>query len=83
MDVWEANSVSAAVTPHSCDTVTQTMCTGDACGGTYSTTRYAGTNIYLFCRILSYVDTNQALVILMDAISTLTEWVIPPSTVRV
>jgi len=43
MDVWEANSVSAAYTPHSCDTVTQTMCSGDACGGTYSSTRYAGT----------------------------------------
>jgi len=43
MDIWEANAVSAAVTPHSCDTVTQTMCTGDACGGTYSATRYAGT----------------------------------------
>jgi cellulose 1,4-beta-cellobiosidase len=43
MDIWEANSVSAAVTPHSCDTVTQTMCNGDACGGTYSATRYAGT----------------------------------------
>ncbi|OCL03474.1 glycoside hydrolase family 7 protein [Glonium stellatum] len=43
MDVWEANSISAAVTPHSCDTTSQTMCTGDACGGTYSSTRYAGT----------------------------------------
>jgi cellulose 1,4-beta-cellobiosidase len=43
MDIWEANSVSAAVTPHSCDTVTQTMCDGDACGGTYSANRYAGT----------------------------------------
>jgi cellulose 1,4-beta-cellobiosidase len=43
MDIWEANSISSAVTPHSCDTVTQSMCTGDACGGTYSTTRYAGT----------------------------------------
>jgi cellulose 1,4-beta-cellobiosidase len=42
MDIWEANSVSAAVTPHSCDTTTQTMCSGDACGGTYSSTRYAG-----------------------------------------
>jgi cellulose 1,4-beta-cellobiosidase len=42
MDVWEANSISAAVTPHSCETVSQTMCDGDACGGTYSTTRYAG-----------------------------------------
>ncbi|APA15366.1 hypothetical protein SS1G_09020 [Sclerotinia sclerotiorum 1980 UF-70] len=43
MDIWEANSISTAVTPHSCDTVTQTVCTGDNCGGTYSTTRYAGT----------------------------------------
>jgi cellulose 1,4-beta-cellobiosidase len=43
MDVWEANSVSAALTPHSCDTATQTMCSADACGGTYSSNRYAGT----------------------------------------
>jgi len=42
MDIWEANSISAAVTPHACETVTQTMCDGDACGGTYSSTRYAG-----------------------------------------
>jgi cellulose 1,4-beta-cellobiosidase len=42
MDIWEANSISAAVTPHSCSTTGQTMCTGDACGGTYSSTRYAG-----------------------------------------
>jgi cellulose 1,4-beta-cellobiosidase len=34
--------MSAAVTPHSCSTVTQTMCNGDACGGTYSANRYAG-----------------------------------------
>lgn len=43
MDVWEANSISTAYTPHACDTPGQTMCTGDACGGTYSATRYAGT----------------------------------------
>lgn len=43
MDIWEANSVSAAVTPHSCQTVSQTMCNGDSCGGTYSSDRYAGT----------------------------------------
>jgi cellulose 1,4-beta-cellobiosidase len=42
MDIWEANSISAAVTPHACETVTQTMCNSDACGGTYSTDRYAG-----------------------------------------
>jgi cellulose 1,4-beta-cellobiosidase len=43
MDIWEANSVSAALTPHSCSTISQSMCDGNACGGTYSTTRYAGT----------------------------------------
>jgi cellulose 1,4-beta-cellobiosidase len=42
MDVWEANSVSTAFTPHSCDTIGQKSCTGDDCGGTYSSTRYAG-----------------------------------------
>jgi len=43
MDVWEANSMSAALTPHACKTKGQTRCTGDGCGGTYSETRYAGT----------------------------------------
>jgi len=42
MDVWEANSVSTAFTPHACKTVSQTRCDGDDCGGTYSSTRYAG-----------------------------------------
>jgi cellulose 1,4-beta-cellobiosidase len=42
MDVWEANSISTAYTPHSCQTTGQTMCNGDNCGGTYSATRYAG-----------------------------------------
>lgn len=43
MDIWEANSISTAFTPHPCDTPEQTMCEGDDCGGTYSDTRYAGT----------------------------------------
>jgi len=42
MDIWEANMNSAAVTPHACSTVGQSMCDGDNCGGTYSATRYAG-----------------------------------------
>ncbi|KAH6677722.1 family 7 putative glycoside hydrolase [Halenospora varia] len=42
MDIWEANSVSTAYTPHSCTTSSQTRCDGDNCGGTYSSTRYAG-----------------------------------------
>lgn len=43
MDIWEANKISNAVTPHPCDTPGQTMCDGDSCGGTYSDDRYAGT----------------------------------------
>ncbi|CAN8098350.1 unnamed protein product [Discula destructiva] len=43
MDIWEANLVSTAVTPHPCTNASQTMCEGDACGGTYSSDRYAGT----------------------------------------
>jgi len=42
MDIWEANSVSTALTPHSCTKLEQTRCTGDACGGTYSSDRYSG-----------------------------------------
>ncbi|KAI0261229.1 cellobiohydrolase [Gloeopeniophorella convolvens] len=38
MDIWEANSISAAVTPHPCTVVGQTECSGDACG---TTDRYA------------------------------------------
>ncbi|KAE8145879.1 putative 1,4-beta-D-glucan cellobiohydrolase A [Aspergillus avenaceus] len=43
MDIWEANSISTAYTPHPCDSTKQTMCEGDTCGGTYSGERYAGT----------------------------------------
>ncbi|OAL06487.1 1,4-beta-D-glucan cellobiohydrolase-like protein [Phaeosphaeriaceae sp. SRC1lsM3a] len=42
MDIWEANSVSTAVTPHACSTIEQSRCDGDSCGGTYSADRYAG-----------------------------------------
>lgn len=43
LDIWEANKISTALTPHPCDTAGQTMCEGDNCGGTYSSSRYAGT----------------------------------------
>ena len=43
MDIWEANKVSTAFTPHPCTTIGQHMCEGDACGGTYSSDRYSGT----------------------------------------
>jgi cellulose 1,4-beta-cellobiosidase len=42
MDIWEANSISNAVTPHTCDQPKQTMCTAPNCGGTYGEERYAG-----------------------------------------
>jgi cellulose 1,4-beta-cellobiosidase len=42
MDIWEANAVSTAVTPHACTELSQMRCDGDECGGTYSTDRYAG-----------------------------------------
>lgn len=34
MDVWEANSISSAYTPHPCSVQGQTMCTGTQCGTT-------------------------------------------------
>ncbi|KAG8992748.1 hypothetical protein FRB90_000914 [Tulasnella sp. 427] len=39
MDIWEANSVSAAYTPHPCDVTGQTRCTGSQCG---YPSRYSG-----------------------------------------
>ncbi|KAB5571891.1 cellulose 1,4-beta-cellobiosidase [Coniochaeta sp. 2T2.1] len=42
MDIWEANNVAAAYTPHPCTTIGQSICSGDSCGGTYSSDRYAG-----------------------------------------
>lgn len=43
MDVWEANSVSTALTPHSCQPEGYAVCEDTGCGGTYSLDRYAGT----------------------------------------
>ncbi|KAG5651304.1 hypothetical protein H0H81_009129 [Sphagnurus paluster] len=34
MDIWEANSVAAAFTPHPCTASGLQRCTGNACGGT-------------------------------------------------
>ncbi|KAK7427287.1 hypothetical protein QQZ08_006223 [Neonectria magnoliae] len=42
MDIWEANDISTAFTAHPCKDLTQHSCEGDACGGTYSDSRYAG-----------------------------------------
>jgi cellulose 1,4-beta-cellobiosidase len=42
MDLWEANRVSFALTPHPCETNEYFVCETDSCGGTYSKDRYAG-----------------------------------------
>ncbi|KAK4161524.1 glycoside hydrolase family 7 protein [Cladorrhinum sp. PSN259] len=42
MDIWEANNMATAFTPHPCTDIGQTRCEGDGCGGTYSSDRYAG-----------------------------------------
>ncbi|KAI0427741.1 cellulose 1,4-beta-cellobiosidase [Xylaria sp. FL1042] len=42
MDIWEANSMATAYTPHPCTQSTYHECDGDNCGGTYSSDRYAG-----------------------------------------
>ncbi|KAK3306492.1 glycoside hydrolase family 7 protein [Chaetomium strumarium] len=42
MDIWEANNMATAFTPHPCTTIGQTRCEGDSCGGTYSSDRYGG-----------------------------------------
>ncbi|KAJ6528076.1 glycoside hydrolase [Mycena capillaripes] len=51
MDVWEANSISAAFTPHPCTTLGQSTCTGDACSAPNST---AGTCDQAGCDFNSY-----------------------------
>lgn len=42
MDIWEANSMSTALTPHSCQPEGYSVCEESTCGGTYSLDRYAG-----------------------------------------
>ncbi|KAK2624029.1 hypothetical protein QTJ16_006663 [Diplocarpon rosae] len=54
MDIWEANSISTAFTPHSATIVNQTRCLEDACGGTYSSDRYTGVTDPDGCDFNSY-----------------------------
>lgn len=42
MDIWEANSISSAVTPHVCQTKGQYRCEGTECGDNDSGERYKG-----------------------------------------
>lgn len=58
MDIWEANQISTAYTPHPCGTVGQERCEGDDCGGTFATDRYAGTCDPDGCDFNSYRQGN-------------------------
>ncbi|KAL2868917.1 glycoside hydrolase family 7 protein [Aspergillus lucknowensis] len=60
MDIWEANSISTAFTPHPCDTPGQERCDGDSCGGTYSPDRYAGTCDPDGCDFNSFRQGNES-----------------------
>lgn len=42
LDIWEANKVSAAYTPHPCTVAGQTRCSGVACGDDAAGQRYQG-----------------------------------------
>ncbi|RDW71739.1 glucanase-5 [Coleophoma crateriformis] len=42
MDIWEANSISAAYTPHVCTVAGQTRCSGTSCGDDATGNRYNG-----------------------------------------
>lgn len=57
-DIWEANNIATAYTPHPCTTNSQHECSGDDCGGTYSTTRYAGSCDPDGCDFNSYRQGN-------------------------
>lgn len=59
MDIWEANSISTAYTPHPCTTSSYHSCVGDACGGTYSSDRYAGDCDPDGCDFNSYRQGNE------------------------
>ncbi|KAF4781587.1 glycosyl hydrolase family 7 [Colletotrichum scovillei] len=59
MDIWEANKISTAYTPHPCQNSAYHSCTGNACGGTYSTDRYAGDCDPDGCDFNSYRQGNK------------------------
>jgi len=59
MDIWEANNMAAAFTPHPCTEIGQTRCQGDSCGGTYSSDRYAGVCDPDGCDFNSYRQGNK------------------------
>jgi cellulose 1,4-beta-cellobiosidase len=59
MDIWEANSISAAYTPHPCQNAGQQSCSGTACGGTTSSGRYGSECDPDGCDFNSYRQGNK------------------------
>ncbi|KAK7992482.1 glycoside hydrolase family 7 protein [Apiospora saccharicola] len=59
MDIWEANSISTAYTPHPCQNSAYHSCKGNDCGGTYSDDRYAGDCDPDGCDFNSYRQGNK------------------------
>ncbi|KAK6855100.1 exoglucanase type C [Apiospora arundinis] len=59
MDIWEANSISSAYTPHPCKNSAYHSCKGNDCGGTYSDDRYAGDCDPDGCDFNSYRQGNK------------------------
>ncbi|KAL1855301.1 Exoglucanase 1 [Diaporthe australafricana] len=70
LDIWEANSISAAFTPHPCQTIGQASCEADACGGTYSSDRYAGQCDPDGCDFNSYRQGNVSFYGVGDIVDT-------------
>ncbi|KAJ6483152.1 exoglucanase-like protein 1 precursor [Mycena sanguinolenta] len=80
MDVWEANKISTAYTPHPCTTLGQSTCTGTSCSAPNST---QGTCDQAGCDFNSYrmgntsfygpgltVDTNQKITVVTQFVGS-------------
>ncbi|MBW0489566.1 hypothetical protein O181_029281 [Austropuccinia psidii MF-1] len=82
MDIWEANKISQAFTPHSCSVKEPTVCTGDKCGAAPDA-RYKGLCDKDGCDFASYrwgakefygpkktVDTDKPLTVITQFITS-------------
>jgi cellulose 1,4-beta-cellobiosidase len=60
MDIWEANNIATAYTPHPCKNNAAHSCEADACGGATAEDRYAGDCDPDGCDFNSYRQGNQS-----------------------
>lgn len=60
MDIWEANSISSAFTPHPCTVTSQTACTTNATCGNAPGDRYSGICDHDGCDFNSYRMGNHS-----------------------